>query len=151
MAQVETETYTVGVFQDVQWADRGLEALLTDRFPAESLSVLAREIPEVVSLIERRLSTAVTRLEVPGLGPMVAAGPLLRALDGRHDLGSVGLARSISRLGFQSHDGLIFDKLASRGGVLVAILGEARAADALQTLFAYGGGNAAIAAWNGRV
>ena len=38
-----------------------------------------------------------------------------------------------------------------RGGVLVGVSGEARAADALATLHAYGGGNAAIGAWTGRV
>jgi hypothetical protein len=35
--------------------------------------------------------------------------------------------------------------------VLVAVLGDPRAADALAILHAYGGGNAAIGAWMGRV
>ena len=48
------------------------------------------------------------------------------------------------RAGFQSHDGRIFETLAGRGGVLVAIRGEPRAADALAILHSYGGGNAAI-------
>ena len=38
-----------------------------------------------------------------------------------------------------------------RGGVLVAIKSEPRAADALAILHSYGGGNAAIGAWTGRV
>ena len=38
-----------------------------------------------------------------------------------------------------------------RGGVLVAIHSEPRAADALAVLHSYGGGNAAIGAWSGRV
>ena len=37
------------------------------------------------------------------------------------------------------------------GGVLVAIHSEPRAADALAVLHSYGGGNAAIGAWTGRV
>ena len=55
------------------------------------------------------------------------------------------------RVGFQAHDGRIFEALTGRGGVLVAIQSEPRAADALAILHSYGGGNAAIGAWTGRV
>ena len=55
------------------------------------------------------------------------------------------------RVGFQAHDGRIFETLTARGGVLVAIHSEPRAADALALLHSYGGGNAAIGAWTGRV
>ena len=55
------------------------------------------------------------------------------------------------RVGFQAHDARIFDALTARGGVLVAIQGDPRAADALAILHSYGGGNAAIGAWAGRV
>ena len=55
------------------------------------------------------------------------------------------------RVGFQAHDGRIFETLTGRGGVLVAIRTEPRAADALAILHSYGGGNAAIGAWTGRV
>ena len=55
------------------------------------------------------------------------------------------------RVGFQAHDGRIFEALAGRGGILVAIRSDPRAADALALLHSYGGGNAAIGAWTGRV
>jgi hypothetical protein len=55
------------------------------------------------------------------------------------------------RVGFQAHDGRIYEALTARGGVLVAIHSEPRAADALTVLLSYGGGNAAIGAWTGRV
>jgi hypothetical protein len=55
------------------------------------------------------------------------------------------------RVGFQPHDGRIFETLVGRGGVLVAIRSEPRAADALAIMHSYGGGNAAIGAWTGRV
>ena len=45
----------------------------------------------------------------------------------------------------------IFEALTAKGGVLVAIRSEPRAADALAILHSYGGGNAAIGAWTGRV
>ena len=54
------------------------------------------------------------------------------------------------RVGFQAHDGRIFHVLTGRGGVMVAIHSEPRAADALAVLHSYGGGNAAIGAgWTG--
>jgi hypothetical protein len=53
--------------------------------------------------------------------------------------------------GFQAHDGRIYETLAQRGGILIAVRSEPRAADALATLQAYGGGNAAIGAWHGRL
>ena len=72
-------------------------------------------------------------------------------LQDEDDLSREGIAASMSRVGFQAHDGFIFETLTKRGGVLVAIRSEDRAADALALLHAYGGGNAAIGAWTGRV
>ena len=121
MVDVETGRFTVGVFQDVAWAEKGLAALKQAGFVPESLTVLAR-------------------------------GPLVEALQGAsRDLGKLGLSGTMRRVGFQAHDSRIFEALAERGGVLVAIRSEPRAADALAILHSYGGGNAAIGAWTGRV
>jgi hypothetical protein len=61
------------------------------------------------------------------------------------------MAAAMRRVGFQPHDGLIFETLAGKGGVLVAVEDAPRAADALAVFHSYGGGNAAIGAWIGRV
>ena len=53
MIDVETGRFTVGVFQDVAWAQKGLDALKQAGFAAESLTILAKESPEVAALIER--------------------------------------------------------------------------------------------------
>ena len=77
---------------------------------------------------------------------------MLEPLQGSaNDLGKLGLAGTMRRVGFQAHDARIFETLTGRGGVLVAIRSEPRAADALAILHSYGGGNAAIGAWTGRV
>jgi hypothetical protein len=152
MPQAETGTFAVGVFQDVSWARRGLEALARHGFVAESMTILAKDAPEIASLIEETLGASGTTLELRGLGAVRARGPLLEALQGgERDVRTAGLAASLTRVGFQPHDGFIFETLTGRGGVLVAIRSEPRAADALATLHAYGGGNAAIGAWTGRV
>ena len=87
-----------------------------------------------------------------GVGPILTRGPLVDALQGSaRDLAKLGIAGTMRRVGFQAHDGRIFETLTGRGGVLVAIRTEPRAADALAILHSYGGGNAAIGAWTGRV
>jgi hypothetical protein len=113
---------------------------------------MAKESPEVAKLIEQSLGTAGERLETAATGAMLVRGPLVAALQGPSaDLGSLGIAGTMRRVGFQPHDGRIFEVLTARGGILVAIHSEPRAADSLAILHSYGGGNAAIGAWTGRV
>src|SRR5206468_9000550 len=152
MPDVETGLFTVAVFQDVAWAQKGLNTLKQAGFAPQSLTILAKESPEASALIEQILGAGARRLELPEVGPVVTLGPLVQALQGgTQDLKNLGLAGAMRRVGFQAHDGRIFETLTGRGGVLVAILNESRAADALAILHSYGGGNAAIGAWTGKV
>jgi hypothetical protein len=144
--------FTIGVFQDVAWARKGLEALLDAGFVPESLTIIAKDTPEAAALMEHVLGEPAARVEVKALGSMLARGPLVTALQGGDEgLKTAGLGRTITRAGFQPHDGHIYETLTGRGGVLVAVRNEPRAADALAKLHSFGGGNAAIGAWTGRV
>jgi hypothetical protein len=152
MAQTEQALYTIGVFQDVAWAERGIDALRKQGFGADVMTVLAKATPDAATFIERVLGAAPEPMDLPVLGPTLARGALIQTLNGTaNDLGRIGIAAAIRRAGFQPHDGLIFETLAGKGGVLVAIEHAPRAADALAVLQSYGGGNAAIGAWSGRV
>jgi hypothetical protein len=151
MVDVDTGRFTVGVFQDVKWAERGLEALRAAGLLPESLSIVSKESPEVAALMEKSLGARGDRFELPAAGAVLASGPLVAALGGAADLGKLGLSGTMRRVGFQAHDGRIFETLTARGGVLVAIHSEPRAADSLAVLHSYGAGNAAIGAWTGRV
>jgi hypothetical protein len=152
MVDVDTGRFTVGVFQDVAWAENGLKALTHAGFVPESLTVLAKEGADVSALFARTFGAAADRLELPAIGTVLTRGPLVDALQGAsRDLSKLGLSGTMRRVGFQAHDARIFEVLAARGGVLVAIRSEPRAADALAILHSYGGGNAAIGAWTGRV
>ena len=152
MVDVETGRFTVGVFQDASWADKGITALKQAGLPAESLTILAKDSPDVSALIQKTFGAAGERLEIAAVGSSLARGPLVPALQGpAKDLSKLGLSGTMRRVGFQSHDGRIFEALTARGGILVAIHSEPRAADALAVLLSYGGGNAAIGAWTGRV
>ena len=152
MPEVVTRLFTVGVFQDMAWAEKGIKALSQAGFVPESLTVLVKDGPEVGTLFTRTFGDAADRLELPAIGAVLTRGPLVEALQGPgRDLAKLGLAGTMRRVGFQAHDARIFEALAARGGVLVAIRSEPRAADALAILHSYGGGNAAIGAWTGRV
>jgi hypothetical protein len=152
MGEVQTARFTVGVFQDVAWAEKGIQALKQAGLPPDSLSIVTKETPESGALIERILGAGAVRLDLPATGPVLARGPLVAELQGPSgDLSRLGLSGTMRRVGFQPHDGRIFETLTARGGVLVAVSTEPRAADALAILLSYGGGNAAIGAWTGRV
>lgn len=149
--EVETGRFTVGVFQDIPWADKGVDALRKQGLLVESLSILGKDSPEMAAFIERTLGGSQS-LDVRDLGPVLGRGPIIAALQGSDEgLRTLGIAGTMRRVGFQAHDGRIFHVLTGRGGVLVAIHSEPRAADALAVLHSYGGGNAAIGAWTGRV
>jgi hypothetical protein len=144
--------FTIGVFQDVAWARKGSEALLDAGFVSESLTIIAQDTPEAATLIEEILGEPAERVELKALGTVLARGPLVAALQGADErLRTAGLGGAITRVGFQPHDGHIYETLTGRGGVLVAVRNEPRAADALAKLLSYGGGNAAIGAWSGRL
>ncbi|MEK6629143.1 MAG: hypothetical protein AABY89_00245 [Acidobacteriota bacterium] len=152
MAEVEQTLFTVGVFQDVAWAERGIDALKRRGFTSAALSVLVKDAPDAAAFVERMVGVAPQSLAMPAIGAALGHGSLLDALQGTsRDLARVGMAAAIRRVGFQPHDGLIFETLTGRGGVLVAIEDAPRAADALAVMHSYGGGNAAIGAWAGRV
>ena len=152
MAQLESALFTVGVFKDVAWAERGVAALKQQGFAAERITVAAKASPETAAFVERVLGAAPESVDLPVVGQTVTCGSLTRTLEGAtRDLARVGMAAAMRRAGFQPHDGLIFETLLGKGGVLVAVEDAPRAADALAVLQSYGGGNAAIGAWAGRV
>jgi len=140
------------VFQDAEWARRGLEALVRDGFTPGTLSAIALPSPVVTLLFSGILIQTPRTIVLRDVGHVSAAGPLLLVLEGDDEgLSRRGLTATIHRAGFQPHDGQIFQRLLARGGVLVSVVSEPRAADALARLHSYGGGNAAIGAWSGRI
>ena len=152
MVENDAALFTVGVFQDLAWAQKGVDALIRAGFPVESLTILAKDGPDAAAFIQRALGAPAERIDLAGIGAALGRGSLVPVLQGQGtDLAKLGLAGTMRRVGFQAHDGRIFDALTARGGVMVAIQGDPRAADALAILHSYGGGNAAIGAWTGRV
>src|SRR5256885_17145223 len=114
MVGTDVERFTVGGFQDLAWAQRGLEALTQAGFPVESLTVLIKDGPEAAAFIERTLG-APDRIELAGIGPVVVRGSLVRALQGEAGgLGKARLSGGRPRGGFQVHRGGRFARPAAR-------------------------------------
>ena len=114
MGDVDRQCFTVGVFQDVEWAQRGLEALCNEGFPSESLSLMSKETPEAAALLQRTFGVEGGRLDIVRIGSVLAHGPLVGALQGRaRDLDRSGVAFTMRRAGFQAHDGFIFETLTA--------------------------------------
>ena len=156
----ERELHTVAVFQDASQAEAGLQALVKAGFPVASLSAVAVATEATGALVARVFGTDAPTMDVRGLGTVhargagnhAAPGAVVERLQGTDDAFTArGLAATASRIGFQQHDGRIFEQLTARGGVLVTVTTAGRASDALALLHAYGGGNAAIGAWAGRL
>lgn len=148
----ERELHTVAVFQDASQAEAGLQALVKAGFPVASLSAVAVATEATCALVARVFGTDAPTMDVRGLGTVHARGAVVERLQGTDDAFTArGLAATASRIGFQQHDGRIFEQLTARGGVLVTVTTAGRASDALALLHAYGGGNAAIGAWAGRL
>ena len=80
--EVETGRFTVGVFQDIAWAEKGVDALRKQGLAVESLSILGKASPEMAAFIERQLG-APQSLEVHDLGPAMARGPSRRGAAGQ--------------------------------------------------------------------
>ena len=89
MDDATSSRFTVGVFQDVEWAERGLQALRQRGFAPESMTIIAKASPEVVDLVRRSLGSDGTAIDVAGLGSSVAKGPMVAVLQGQDS----GLAR----------------------------------------------------------
>jgi hypothetical protein len=153
MTAAETESFAIGVFKDVEWARKGVEALRRHGFTPSALSIVAKATPETAQLAQDVVGQPAPGLDLPRVGTVVAAGPLVAALGNGlpGDLPTLGIAGTMRRVGFQAHDGEIYERLTAAGGVLIAVQSEPRAADALAVLHNYGSGNAAIGAWRGRV
>src|SRR3954468_7320941 len=106
MVDVDTGLFTVAVFQDAAWAGKALEALKRAAFPAEALSIIAKDAPDAASLVRSAFGVDGDRLDVAPLGTLLGRGRLIEALQGpSRDLPRLGIAATIRRVGFQPHDG----------------------------------------------
>jgi len=94
-----TDRFTVGVFQDTAWAQRGLDALKRAGFTPDMLTIVSKETGDASGLIQRVFGAGGGRIDLAGTGAVLAHGALVDALQGTAgDLPKLGIARTMQRV-----------------------------------------------------
>ena len=75
MKNVEQTLFTVGVFKDMAWAERGIEALRQQGFQPSVTTVMVKDGPEAASFVQKATGADAERLDLPKLGALLGAGP----------------------------------------------------------------------------
>lgn len=131
----------VGLFRDPAEADAALKTLERHGFTSEQVSILAYDGSGEFSGLAAReresgakigtgaaiggaagLMLGVAALAIPGIGPVLAAGPLAAALTGA-GVGAAagGMIGALSGLGVSEHDASYYANELKRGGTLVVV------------------------------
>lgn len=146
------------VFSDYTHADRAIRKLLESGFRTGDMSVIATDregIPATIAAEENKTTNAGTgaamggatglmlglaALAIPGIGPIVAAGPLAAALTAA-GVGAAagGVLGALTRAGVPEGHAGAYETALARGGTLVAIqVDEDKASEAENILQSYG-------------
>jgi len=133
----------VALYDDGSDAQRAVQDLVDSGFDRESISVLARHIEEgeatpsgnqaaegagigaAIGLVfggVGGLLVGLGALAIPGIGPIVAAGPLIAALTGAGiGAGTGAIIGALVNLGIAEEEANIYAEGVRRGGTLVAV------------------------------
>ncbi|MEF2966067.1 general stress protein [Paenibacillus sp. M1] len=147
----------VGVFDSEREASAAIEALQEQGFTAEEISVLSRDrrdreaiedetgskAPEGVTVGATTggvlggvagLLAGLGALAIPGIGPIVAAGPVAASLTGMAaGAGLGGLAGGLIGLGIPEHEAKAYESYLDEGKILVMVDEDHRSAGVYDT------------------
>lgn len=144
--QSRTEGVVVGVFSDLGEAQKAAARLENAGFPKDSIGIVTRSGPQArdehTSPVENDAAAGAAiggigglvltfaTLTVPGVGPLLAAGPILAALGGA-GVGAVagGLIGALTRMGISEDDARGYAEGIRRGDVLLTVRTSATGAD----------------------
>lgn len=143
----------VGVFESEKEATAAIESLQRQGFTAEEISVLSRDrrdreaiqdetgsmAPEGVAVGATTggvlgglagLLAGLGALAIPGIGPIVAAGPIAAALTGMAaGAGAGGLAGGLIGLGIPENEARAYEGYLDEGKILVLVDEDQRSSD----------------------
>jgi hypothetical protein len=141
----DKHTSVFAIFRDRLQAERGVDALIRDGFASSAVSVLT---PDSVSSREFAhekhtkapegtatgavaggaiggtvgLLAGIGALAIPGLGPFIAAGPIMATLAGAGAGGAVGsLIGALSGMGLPEYEAKRYEGLVKKGGTLLSV------------------------------
>ena len=138
-------TAVFGIFRHRQQAEQGVDSLLENGFRNEDISVLMQDnvgtkdfshekhtkAPEGIStgagagaIVGGTLGllAGIGVLAIPGVGPFIAAGPIVAALAGVGGGGVVGgLIGGLAGLGIPEYEAKRYEGLVREGGILISV------------------------------
>jgi hypothetical protein len=152
----------VGLFRFSDEAQRPIEALKDARFHSNDIGVTMRDVQAAEALAGETETSAgagaatgalaggalgglagwlvgVGALAIPGIGPIVAAGPLAAALTGAA-VGAAGggLLGALTGMGIPEDEARWYEEEVGRGGTLVTVRADGRYEEARRILSEYG-------------
>jgi len=138
-------TAAFGIYRTREGAERGVDALLENGFRNEDVSVLLPENEGTKDFAHEKQTKApegattgagagavvggtlgllagVGALAIPGLGPFIAAGPIMGALAGIGTGGVVGgLIGALVGMGIPEYEAKRYEGMVKEGGILVSV------------------------------
>jgi hypothetical protein len=134
-------TTIIRLFDEVPTAHRALEALAAEGFPRDGLNLMAHQ--EQIATPEAMVGWAPRVIAVPGVGAILAIGPVGAALSGMAgEVAGEGLMHVLMDRGAPPDEAHACVEAMRRGGVLVLIdTDEARAEQAGEVLRRGASGN----------
>lgn len=149
----------VGVFYNEHEASQAIEDLKSQGFLTEDISVIARNKDDVESISEETgtkapeglasgaatggllggvtgLLAGIGALAIPGIGPIIAAGPIAATLAGAAvGAGTGGLVGGLIGLGIPKDEAESYDNYVDEGRILVMVDVDSARADAVYSVF----------------
>ena len=143
-------TAVFGIYRDRAHVEEGVDTLLDNGFRSEDISVLLPENPGTKDFATEKhtkapegtatgavaggvvggtlgLLAGIGALAIPGLGPFIAAGPIMAALAGSAaGATAVGIAGALVGFGIPEYEAKRYEGKISRGNVLISVHCEDR-------------------------
>ncbi|MGO4499614.1 general stress protein [Paenibacillus sp. 2RAB27] len=151
--------HIIGVFNTEEEAIRVINQLKAEGYRSEELSVVGRNRGDLDHIEEATATKAeeglatgaatggvlggvtgllvsIGALAIPGLGPILVAGPIVATLTGAAvGAGAGGLVGGLIGLGIPEKDAMLYDEYVQNGKVLVLVDGDAERANLAYRIF----------------
>jgi hypothetical protein len=138
-------TAVFGIYRDRTAAESGVDSLIECGFRREDISALLPDNPGTKDFVHEKgtkapegatagatagvvvggtlgLLVGVGALAIPGLGPFIAAGPLMAALAGAGGAGVVGgIIGALVGMGMPEYEAKRYEGMVRNGGVLLSV------------------------------
>ncbi len=148
--RVMDEKKIVGVFETEQEASRAIEGLLSYGFPSKDISVITKDREDLESITADTgtkapegvaagvatggmlggvtgLLAGIGALAIPGIGPILAAGPIAATLAGLAvGAGAGGMVGGLIGLGIPEEEAKDYENYVDKGKILVIVNAEGR-------------------------